>query len=131
MAGAHGLLAFWIGGAGAKTEQRAVNSLLAPWIGGAGAKTEQGSVRGLLAPWIGGAGASEPLVEQGGVASLLAFWAGGAAAGIAVPPQPQQPPVHGGGLWTGRDRELRDKVQRDNDLILALVAAVLSGALNN
>lgn len=131
MAGVHGLLAFWIGGAGAKTEQRAVNSLLAPWIGGAGAKTEQGAVRSLLAPWIGGASAAQPPLDQGGVASMLAFWAGGAAAGIAVPPQPEQPPTHGGGLWSGRDRELRDKVQRDNDLILALVAAVLSGSLNN
>jgi hypothetical protein len=88
-AGFRGLLAPWLGGAGANTSQAGTRGLLAPWIGGASAVTgAHGGVRSLLAPWIGGASAVTG--AHGGVRSLLAFWIGGGASAE----ESQQPELH-------------------------------------
>lgn len=71
-AAARGMLAFWMGGAGAVTP------------------TTTGGVKSLLAPWMGGAGAPPAAATTGGNRSLLAFWLGGAGAvpGDVPPPTP-------------------------------------------
>jgi len=111
MAGTHGLLAFWIGGAGATpaAEQGAVRGMLAPWIGGAGATpaAEQGAVRGMLAPWMGGAGAVPGQVE------------------------PPTPPILGGGGRYPVPPDLRAGFRRRllaEDELMLLMAAQIAGA---
>lgn len=138
-AGPRSLLAFWIGGAGATTDetQAGVRSLLAPWIGGASAAPEaetQAGVRSLLAPWIGGAGAASAAAEQAAVRSLLAFWLGGAAAGTAVePPTPQPFDLRGGGRRLPIPPDLVDRMRRqlieEDEVIVMVLLAALPGLL--
>jgi hypothetical protein len=101
--------------------------LLAFWLGGAGA-TGQAGVRGLLAPWIGGAGAPSTPAGGGGYVSLLAFWLGGAAAGVAPEP-PIQPSGPGAPGHPYRRRLPIDLMRRrqliEEDELLFLLAARL------
>lgn len=123
-----GLLAFWIGGAGAAptAEQGGTRSLLAPWIGGASAPAaaEHGGTRSMLAPWIGGASAATA-AQQLGTRGLMAFWMGGAAPGVGTDPEP--PIIQGSSGGSG----LRARLLREDEELLALLAgAVASGLLH-
>lgn len=98
-AGPRGLLAFWMGGAGA-----------AP-------AAEQGGVRSLLAPWMGGACTAPEYTEQGGFRSLLGFWMGGAAADPGIPLEIIQPPIPGGSGY--QKPRIRSRPHQEINAILA------------
>ena len=106
MAGQHGLLAFWMGGAGSS----------------ASAPAPQGSITSLLAPWLGGAGAPSVPTIAVGATGLLAFWMGGASAGPTAP----EPPIFiGGRAFPERLRRVRD----DDEELLMLIATITAGWL--
>lgn len=105
--------------------------LLAFWIGGAGAApvATQSAVRSLLAPWIGGAGAT-PVATQGGFQGLFAFWTGGGAALYVSPVTPAQDGGSGVGggtsSWEHRAGWLEytyEKQRRYDELYKKLLAA--------
>lgn len=118
MAGQRGLLAFWMGGAGAAQANN------------------QGAVVGMLAPWLGGAGAAAAPATTSGVHSLLAPWLGGAGAAVGAPPPPPPPPPmpHPGGGVGVRVRvppAMLSDLQRqliDEDELLVILAAQIAGA---
>lgn len=102
--GSRGLLAFWMGGAGANPA------------------SSQSGVRSMLAPWMGGAG-SPSAGQQAGMRGVMAFWMGGAAYGSAPVVGPPHPA--GGGYAMPRPPRVRD----DEEELLWLVAAIASELL--
>lgn len=75
-----------------------------------------------LAPWVGGAGVPP---SRPGFRSMLGWWAGGAGAHIVTAPPPQVSSGGGHRVELPRDlREaLRNRIIREDDLLLLIIAS--------